>query len=163
MKRLFCILLVVFILILSGCKNNPDNFKEPANFYYQNSSDSFFNADSVIAHEIRETAIYNGKILDILNTYLEGPATDKLNSPFPNGLKVITVQRVNNCIEITFSEEFSTLSGLDLTIACSCICATVAELTGYNTVEIKTEGSFPDNSTSLVVSYDELLFMDESF
>lgn len=162
MKRLFCILLIVLLLMFSGCKNNPDNFQKPANFYYQNSSGSFFNSDSVITHEIRETSIYNGRIEDILNSYLEGPVSDKLVSPFPTGLNVITVQHINNYIVITFSDEFSRLSGLDLTIACSCICATVAELTGYNTVEIKTEGSFPDNLTSLVVSYDELLFMDES-
>ena len=163
MKRLLCIVLIFLLLLtFSGCRDNSDDFKKPANFYYQNASVAFFDTDSVIAHEVRETVIYNGQVVDILNAYLKGPVSDKLVSPFPTDLRVITTQRVNDYIVITFSKEFSYLSGLDLTIACSCICATVVELTGYNTVEFKSEGSLPDDLTSLVISYDELLLMDEA-
>lgn len=162
MKRLVSLVLAVLLLLtFSGCVRNSDNYKAPANFYYQNTSVKFFEADSVIAHEIRETVNYDGDIVAILNTYLKGPVSDKLLSPFPAGLQVVTTQRINDYIVITLSKEFSSLSGLDLTIACSCICATIMELTGCEIIEFKSEEPLPDNLTTLVFTYDDLYFIDE--
>lgn len=163
MKRTLCVTLVILLLLtFTGCKDNSDSYIKPANFYYSNTSVTFFKSDAVIAHEVRETVNYNDNIVDILNAYLKGPVSDKLSSPFPTGLRVVATQIINDSIVITFNNELASLSGLDLTIACSCICATVAELTGYNRVEFKSDGSLPDNLTSLVFSYDELLFIDDA-
>ncbi len=161
MKRHLCIVLTVLALILtSACDNNSDNFKEPANFYYTNATVSFFEAESVIAPEVRETVDQNGNITDIINVYLSGPISDKLTSPFPAGLSIISAQRTKDTYSLTFNKQFSSLSGLDLTIACSCICATVAELTNCNTVEIIYEGQQSQNTSPLTFSYDSLLFLD---
>ena len=161
MKRFLCLLLTVFILVCSaGCHKDAENYEAPANFYYLNAEVAFFEIDSVIAPEIRETADHNRKLLSILNEYLKGPVSDKLVSPFPANLNAIHIQQNNGAYSIMFSKQFSALSGLDLTIACSCICATVTELTGCQSVEIKSEGALPGNAESLVFTYDSLQFLD---
>ena len=161
MKRYLCCILIALLIITStGCRSNSDNFKEPVNFYYTSATVSFFESDSVIASEVRETADYKGNILDTLNSYLRGPVSDKLTSPFPVELKVISTEQKDNTIIILFNKQFSSLTGLNLTIACSCICATVVELTGCETVEFKSEGPLPDSVPSLVFSCDNLLLRD---
>ena len=161
MKRILCFILVLTILALSsGCDKNSDNFKMPANFYYRNASVAFFEDDSIIAFEVREIAAQKDNLVDLLNTYLDGPISHELVSPFPSGLKAISAERNDDTLVITFNKMFSTLSGLDLTVACSCIYATITELTDCTTVEIKTEGQLPDNVTSIVLSNEDLLFTD---
>lgn len=161
MKRILCFILVLTILALgSGCDKNSDNFKMPANFYYRNASVAFFEDDSIIAFEVRETAAQKDNLVDLINTYLDGPISHELVSPFPSGLTVISTEQKDDTLILTFNKVFSTLSGLDLTVACSCICATVTALTGCTTVEIKTEGQRPDNVISIVLSNEDLLFTD---
>ena len=161
MKRILCFILLLTILAVgSGCNKNSDNYKMPANFYYRNASVAFFEDDSIIAFEVRETVTQKDNLIDLLNTYLSGPFSDKLVSPFPSGLKVISAEQQNNTLIITLNKVFSTISGLDLTVACSCIYTTVTELTGCTTVEIQTEGQLPDNVTSIVLSNENLLFTD---
>ena len=161
MKRYFLILIAVFTFsILSGCGRTSENFEQPANFYYKSTDVSFFEEDSVISPEIRETARFNGNMLDTVNAYLQGPVSDKLTSPFPTGLKAVKLTTDESNAQLHLNEESLSLSGLDATIAYSCLCATVTELTGCETVDIHLENSDGVTVQTLHFSYTDLLFID---
>lgn len=157
MKRVICIALIFILTMLTlGCGKQSSDGEEPANFYYRNYSVSFFEEDSVIAPEVRDISRFSGNTLSIINAYLEGPLSEKLSSPFPNGLQAVSIDRTGDTLSITFTEQLASLSGLDLSIACACICSTVTELMGNCVIEIKTPVPFLDGAQVITVTQDQL-------
>ena len=161
MKRYIWIFLAVFTFsVLAGCGKSAENFKEPTNFYYITTDVSFFEEDSVISPEIRETVQFNGNILTTINAYFQGPASEKLVSPFPAGLEAVDVIISGSTALLYLNDPFATLEGLDATIACSCICATITNMTDCEAVEIHIENTEGTVEQILYFSYEDLLFMD---
>ena len=83
-------------------------------------------------------------------------------SPFPQNLQVKAIERTGDTVVITFTEEFSSLSGLDLSIACACICTTVNELIGNCDIRIESPTPFADGTYIIEISNDQLFLLDNS-
>ena len=155
MKRLLIFLIAV--LLLCGCGPQEEKILDPANFYYCNKTISYSSPEAVISHEIREASGLRNNWSALLEFYLEGPADEHLFSPFPGGVTVECFTILNEQCTVTLSKEFSSLSGIDLTLACSCLSKTVMELTGQTTIEIKFTDAATGNTTSITMQKDNIL------
>lgn len=157
MKRLIgLILLLSSLFCFSACNEAPE---KPVNFYYPVSAESYAKTGCVFGKEVREAA---GAPDDsyLISKYLKGPNDPTLMSPYPAGTKLIALKMDGDILTITLTDRFSTLSGLELTLACASLSMTCMELTGAKTVQIQTQSQTLDGAQQIIMSNDNLLFID---
>lgn len=164
MKRM-CILLLIVVLLVSvlwGCKKEETEILSPVNFYYPKAVYSYGNADSVLGSEQRETAGFEGNFQYIMNLYLQGPNTSSLVSPFPANSTVVSIYYNNGCAYLVLNDAFAELSGLDLTLACTSLAKTIAEMTNMKSVDISVEAHDLDGSNHILLNMEDILLLDGS-
>jgi hypothetical protein len=162
MKRIFVFLLcVVLIFTMLGCNKQSKNTQTGNAFYYPLASIPFGKGSSAIAAEYRSTEGPN-VWMHILNDYFAGPHSEKYKNPFPAGLQAQMTAMEKNTLYVTVSKELAQLSGLELTIACSCLSMTCMELTGAENIVISAENSLLDGQKSITMNKDTLLLIDKA-
>ena len=158
-KCSFLLLCALLISMLSGCKTE-ETFVSPITFYYP-TSDIQYESDSLtIQPETREGC----ELLSFpeqMQAFLQGPIHSEYIQPFPDGLSLIHALLEESRIYLTFSQELSTLSGLELTIACCCIAKTTMELSSATEVHISASSGLLNGEKTLIFTLENMLFLDE--
>ena len=165
MKRILCLFLVCALCLpLLGCKPKSEDIEDPVNFYYRRSVDTitFGKADGVITSEQREAAGHRDDPAYLINLYLKGPAGTGMNRTFPKGVELVKFSLEGGCAYITVSDFFSTLTGINLTLACACLTLTVCELTGAKQLTVSTSNTLLDGNRTVTMTPEDLLFLDEN-
>ena len=155
MKRLLCLLLII-LLFFAGCQNNTK--KDTVTFYYKQSVIQYGTPDGVITGEVREEA---GDLKDLFFLYFMGPEDETLVLPCPSGTRLLDYSWNGDALSLTISEELARLDGMDLSIACACICKTCFDITGAQTVTITTPDSEVLNPVNFTLTRDNLVLFDE--
>ena len=153
MKRI-----ILFLLLLSltlsclGCQGGTD--AEHA-FYYLRTENSiaYGKEDALIAAESQDLG-QDMDLEDILRLYLNGPAEEKLRSPFPKETQLLSVAEESETLTLVLSLEFSTLDGIQLTLAGACLTATCHDLTGIETIRVCSGENTYDFALSSFVLLD---------
>jgi len=138
MKRFLVFLIALSVLLaLGACREESD---EGYVFYYLHNGDVTIRppADSSLVPEIRDTASTNPEIAYLLRLYLEGPVTENLVSPFPDGTILISVSQEGSTLSMVLSEEYSTLSDIHLTLAGACLSSTCFALSDAEEVAVES-------------------------
>lgn len=156
MRKLLCLFLAFALIFpLTGCK-----VEDPkVTFYYVRQRDNFLYgiADGVITSENRDCAGHMSDIRYVLTLYLQGPTTEGLRSPFPNGCSLVSIKSEQNRLDVTLSGPLGSLDGIDKTLACVCLAKTCFALTNSETLWVyhRTE----DGSVKLLqrISSEDLL------
>ena len=165
MKRILCLFLVCALCLpLLGCKPKTEDIEDPVNFYYRRSADTitFGKADGVITSEQREAAGHRDDPAYLINLYLKGPAGTGMNRTFPKGVELVKFSLEGGCAYITVSDFFSTLTGINLALACACLTLTVCELTGAKQLTVSTSNTLLDGNRTVTMTPEDLLFLDEN-
>ena len=159
MKIKRCIVLsLALCLFLFGCSST---IKETnLSFYYCKSETSYgFNAATVTV-ETRKERINPLDYAQIITTYLNGPKTDYLRTPFPQGTELVSINVDQGVCNITLTVHLSELTGIELTVACACLAKTASGVTGCAKVQISAQGAMLDNHASITMDANELLLSD---
>lgn len=166
MKRVMSLILIL-ALCLSGCAFGQERLKESVTFYYlrqHSETDDYevFFTEGAIGTETREASGHRDDLNYLLAMYLQGPMDSGLESPFPNGSKVMDIQSENGVLTVTLNTIASRLNDMELTIACACLAKTCMALTDAETVTVETFG--PDGSILFSRSFsDENLILDDLY
>ncbi|MBQ8621711.1 MAG: GerMN domain-containing protein [Oscillospiraceae bacterium] len=163
MKRLI-ILLLCFLLTLSACAqpNPAQDIRDPVSFFYLRTAFSYGQQDAVIVCEQREADGHREDLEYLLSLYIQGPIGEGLESPFPSGLRLIEAAVLEDTVFVTLSSRFSTLSDMDMTLACACLTKTCLSLTDARQVTISCDGQTLGSSFSITLTEDDLLLLDTS-
>lgn len=159
-KTLSLILFLALLLSTGGCA--AEQPRDPGNFYYRRVETAFEGTDGVIAPEQRELQGIREDLDTLLQTYFDGPTGEELESPFPRDTALLSWSMTGTTLNLNLSQTFAELSGVDLTIACACICRTFTELTGAETILIQADGAPLGGGTSIKISGDMLSMADDS-
>lgn len=163
MRRILTFLCTVTLLLsLCACGRDRAELKEPVEFYFCNKEIVYHSPTGVVCSEAREGAGYTGELAALLRDYLKGPVSSDLYSMIPNGTSLLSCEEKQNSVILEFSPQFAQLSGIKLSIACSCIVMTVHAYTGMETVHFRVEGSLLDNKSEMIVHLSDIVFMDTS-
>ena len=159
MKRILSIILISATLFLFGCKGNVNTAQSGAvNFYYLQSSIVYNAEDGVVGSETYSAADATPE--ELISQYFLGPTSQNLNSPFPENLKLISITQKDNEVVITVSKEMTSLSGLQLTLACSCLAKTMQSILPAERYVISSADGKLDGRTSIVITPETYLFVD---
>ena len=144
MKRFIALLfLLLTVLSFVGCRQSANTVT--VNFYYFTDEPEYHTQSSVIQAEKRKVGANLSDLEGILRLYMDGPISGKLDSPFPLGTVLKTVQPGKDVVEIVLSDEISKLSGIELMIACACLAKTVLEISRSEIVRIRAENALLNN------------------
>lgn len=160
MKRWLSLILPV-ILIFTGCGLS-DRSEDTVTFYYQKSTTSYGSSDGVIAAENREITSSNPDLTYLLSLYMKGPVDEALKLPLPNGTRLAEISMEDGCLTLVFSMELSYLEGMDLSIACACICYTCFSLTDAELVRIEAPAADYGTPVSVTCTRESFLLFDDT-
>lgn len=158
MKRLLCLLLCA--LLLAGCEKS-ERIVSPGLFYYPRAEVSY-GEDGVIGSEERETAGHEVDYFFLMSQYLHGPQDPALRSALPQNTALLSAEVDGTLFKLTFTQELSELSGLDLTIACACVTLTCLSLFHVEQVCIQADGALLDGEPSITMDESCLILVDQS-
>lgn len=158
MKRYLSVfLLIISMLSLFACSRQ--TIDNPVTFYYMRKDFTYSASDDVVAREVRDGA-HLTDIRYLLTAYLDGPEDQSLDSPYPSGTKFVNAAKSEHALIITLSNEFASLTGVKLTLACCCLAKTVMDFTGETTIQIQTESGTLDGEASIMVRPDTIVLYD---
>lgn len=161
MKRnVYFILAVLLMLSFPGCSGKDNTIERPADFYYCTSSISFDTALGVIASETREIAILEQDLTALINHYLCGPKASNLTSPFPSGSAVLWINQSDSEITLVMNQQFTQLTGLNLSLACSCLSKTIFSFSDVESITIRAHNTNLDGMKSITMNRDSILIQD---
>lgn len=157
MKR-FLSIFILCLVLLSGCGPQVQP-AEPGNFYYLRSEFQYHEAYGAIAPEVRETCNC-GDLTQLVSTFISGPQSDDLKSPFPLGTRVIRVTNAADMIYVEMNAVYATLTGYELTVANACLAKTLLDCTGASSVQISAENATLGGAPHITLTADSLLLWD---
>ena len=163
MKKLSIFLCCVLLLqLLCACSKKDEEILVPVNFYYSNKEFSYNTSSAVIHSELREGYGFEGNVASLIETYLRGPETSQLKSLIPLDVVLVSCEQRDEHLELTFSSEFSELSGVKLTAACSALLMTLHEFADIQTVAVCALDCQLDDKNVFELSIDDIVTLDSA-
>lgn len=154
MKRL--ILLVLALTLLFACSACAAETEPQPKFYYLRTEETILygEAQGFIAPVTRELS--RDMDLDmILQLYLNGPVEEDFRNPIPKGTYLLSAILREDRLDIVMSREFSTLDGMQLTLAGACLSATCYDLTGVEKIQVRSNDNIYDFDLNSFIFLDE--------
>ena len=157
MKRILALLLCA-ILLLTGCTGSHPTVS--GTFYYRRSTTEFGGTDGIIASENRSITNPLSDPEALLNAYFAGPEDDNLIAPFPRDSAVVNWEITDDTLMLTMNESFGALTGVELSIACACICRTFTGLLPVSRIHLKLSDGMLGGKPELQFSQDSFSLYD---
>lgn len=162
MKRIFCLMIAsILMLTVTACSDKETEIYMPANFYYCTADIEYDSEHGVIASEVRETAEYYDDFIALINHYMQGPSSSTLVSPFSSGSGVVQISQNDSEIILIMNLQFAQLTGLNLSLACICLCKTVFSLTSAETITIRCRDSSLGGKSFINMKRDSILLKEK--
>lgn len=138
MKRVLALFLVLS-LILGGCGigQQQEDSGTDVTFYYAARDIDQLTGELAVGEETRNLRVYT--LGELLEVYFQGPSSESLTSPFPEGTKALSFAESDQGLKLTMSEAFFTLQGVDMSVAACCLTRTVCAFSGVTQLSIVDE------------------------
>jgi hypothetical protein len=153
---------MLLVFSFAGCNKESSSialqFYYPLENYGYDPVEEKFYSQSIDA-EIREDIHYISA-RQVLGEYLKGPIDPAMMNPFPAELELLDLNIDSNVLYIVLSDELAELSGISLTVACSCLANTAMKLTSISAVNIQCKNQLLDGKKSLTFTANTAFFKD---
>ena len=147
-RRLLVSLLI--LLLLSACSATPRS--SPYQLYFLSTAD---HGPAILSQSYPGDGTPTPE--QLLLALLNGPEDDHLRSPFPQGLSLRRCVQDGSHIIVDFSEQYSGLSDIFLTLADYCVVLTLCQLDGIDSVEITVSGHPIPYRSHQILTHDEVM------
>ena len=162
MRKCLSLAICLILLLLCGCTEQAEtDFPGNGNFYYLRNELQFHSSEGHITSEKRAVSNMEDDLETLLNTYLAGPENEELLSPFPKNTSVKNITHKSSIFSIQLSNNFSELTGYDLTVACACLTLTIQEFVDAKLIQISAENSMLDGNKHISMNADSILLLDD--
>ena len=153
----------LLLALLAGCaaQETAGDAVQPVNFYYPRVTPAYGHADGCLAAEVYDWGAQEMDYLALLNRYLQGPVSEELRQPLPEGTAFLDVTVQAQCANVTANAAFATLSGSALSEAVCCLAKTLLELPGIQSVRLSAQNALLDGQSSLFLTDDSIILSDD--
>ena len=153
MKRRLFAVLAVLLLVLGACTSrryggNPQQLQ----LYFASTQN---HGPSIVGQPY--TASEAPTPEQLIAALLSGPTEKGLRSPFPSGLALRSCTLENGLLCVDFSEQYSGLAAVSLTLADYCLVLTVCQLEAVDQVEITVAGQPLSHRSHQALTLEEVL------
>lgn len=158
MKNKLIAAVLAAALLLTGCGSSTPE-KGKYEFYYLQENYLHSADRSVLAIERRTV---EGDLKTIVSEYLQGPKNEGNVSPFPEGTQLQSLMLEGGCLKLDLGNDFSSLTGMELTIACSALANTCFSLCQAQEIQIFAGDNLLDGRSSITMTPSSMLLTDDS-
>lgn len=139
-KWILTLALAGTLLVLSGCSGDHREGAEPGDYrvYYSALEDRY--AAMAVGYESLELSGDVQALPALLKAAFRSPTSQELTSPFPDGVRLLNWELKDGCLHLDLSEQYGSLTGIDLTMADACLTLTLCQAEGVEAVYITVEG-----------------------
>lgn len=141
-KRGISVLLCAALLAAGGCAVREPGAGDPDSrsylIYYSALSDE--EGESAVEGERRVLSQGQETIPGLMELLLEQPRSPELTTPFPSGLQLLDWQLQEGVLHLDLSDQYYSLSGINLTLADACLTLTLCQLEEVDSVYVTVEG-----------------------
>lgn len=165
MRKGILFLIAGVLLALAGCAAQSSEPTGPYMIYCRSNLDYSGGGDAVCAVPVDAEGENTERVAsDLLQKMLREEGEDHY-SAIPADTRVLDVRIADGQAVVNLSEEYGSLSGVDLTLADYCITLTLCQLGGVDRVSVLVEGEpLPYRDSQSFTSSDALLsWMDQEF
>ena len=156
-------LILLMLLSLLGCTQQEPQLNNPISFYYPVVPEYRREDDPVIRAELHEGNGMETNLLPLLSRYVCGPESPDLVDIFPSDAYPVSIYNHNRAATVYMSPGFAKLTGIDLTMACACLSATLMDIADLETVNICVKDALLDGNQSIMMSRDSFTLVDEIY
>lgn len=162
MRKIICILLVLCsFLCLFGCTPEPPP-EDSVEVYYKRAQVNYGTADGVIAPTYMSTAGHGGDYAYLLVKYFRTAPGEGFVTTYPGNLSVVSIDMAGLTAKIVLSDEITELTGMDLTIALTCLTQTLMSWTDCQEVIVSANTQQLDGQNFITLNRDSYLLIDNS-
>lgn len=155
-------LVTAILLSFCACSQTDNANTDTVFFYYPRDEITYWESDGVIASESRDSYGNVDDLQYLLSLYLQGPVSSDLRSPFPEDLQLVRLNQDEQTIDIVLGSSLDRFSGLEKTLAYTCLAMTCLDLTGAASVRIATEAGLIAGESPIVMDRSSFLLLDNS-
>lgn len=158
MKKVLTVALTGLLLGLCGCAHSYGEGQDAGAYrvYYSALGDQY--ASMAVGHEVWELPEGTQPVPGLLRALFHGPEAQGLSSPFPDGVRLLDWELEEGCLHLDLSEQYGSLTGVDLTVADACLTLTLCQVEGVESVYVTVEGNeIPYRSIQQLTLEDVLL------
>ena len=161
MKKV-CIFICIILLfqLCCGCVNQSEELKKPVSFYYCRREISYNSSDAVLQPEIREGYSYLNNVIAFMQAYLRGPNSNDFVKIIPADVYLVSCNIEESTANIMFSRQFSVLSGIELTTACTAVLLTLHEFSGVDQIHIQAKDAQIEDNEMITFTLDDIILVD---
>lgn len=127
--RKWIALLLMALLLLTGCGRKGKPLFEPVYFYYPRTEYDYGSADSVITWEAMDGTGHMEDWAYLMGEYFSGPIDEALENPFPPGTELLSAGLEGETFCLELSREALALPEYEFSLGCACLSMTFFELT----------------------------------
>ncbi len=163
MKRILSFLLILccFAGIL-GCTTDKKPPENSVSVFYKKDKPTYGTSGGVIAETYMYAAGHEAEYAYLLNQYLKTTPGEGFAPTFPNGVTLIHFNLEGLTAKVVLSDRIAKLSGMELTIALTCLTQTVMSITGCQEVIISASTKQLDGQNFITLNKDSYLLIDNS-
>ena len=159
-KRGISVLLCAALLTASGCaaQEAGSGKQDGQSYVIYYSALSNEEGESAVEGERRVLSQGQETIPGLMELLLEQPQSTELTTPFPSGLQLLDWQLKEGVLHLDLSDQYYSLSGVNLTLADACLTLTLCQLEEVDSVYVTVEGhELPYRSIQQLSAEDILL------
>ena len=163
MKKRYCIGgLLLLVLLFAGCslfRSEPEGLS--MDLYFLAADAEFDSPTGALGVETRTFEWTQWPTFDeILNVYFKGPQEDGLLSPFPAGLECLSTSLDDGVLTVILSDAFSTLTGINQSIASACLTNTLTQFQNVTGVCLETRANPEAEHDTVVLAKSDFVLQD---
>lgn len=163
MKKILCFLLIFsFAAALWGCTSHEAVPENAVAVYYKRSVPVSGSADGVIVATYLDATGHQQDYPYLLSQYFRTTPPEGLASTFPKGMSLVSFKLEGLTAKIVLSDRIADYSGMNLTIALTCLTQTVMSLTGCQEVIISAATMQVNGQNFITLNRDSYLLTDDS-
>ena len=163
MRKILCFLLVIccFAGIL-GCTSDHDKPENSVSVFFKREKTVYGTADGVIGETYLDAAGRETDYAYLLNVYLQMTPGEGLSPTYPKGVAMMNFKLQGLTAKVVLSDPIAELTGMELTIALTCLTKTVMSITGCQEVIISATTKQLDGQNFVTLNKDSYLLLDGS-
>ena len=161
-KQIVALTLTGLLLGLGGCARTAQTGAAgDYKVYFSALEDRY--AAMAVGYETWERTGDTQPVSGLLRALFQGPTAQNLTSPFPDGVRLLSWELLDEgCLHLDLSEQYGSLTGIELTVADACLTLTLCQVGGVESVYVTVEGSeIPYRPIQQLKEENLLLSMDQ--
>lgn len=165
MRRYKMIAAALALVLLAGCTAaiaQRPQYINPIDFYYCRKDAVYGSETGALDYETTELGRNDMTVEEILALYFRGPISNTLRSPFPQGLACTGAELDGGVLTLHMNEVYSTLSGVELSLASACLTMTLTQIAFVDSVRVETPSALLSAQSGQTLSTERFVLFDAS-